>query len=166
MSRNKEKSMRRRILMIPACLALLALPPVAEGKQIAIVASPESDIFSKITEEDVKNIYTGKVSFFQGEKITVAETKQEPLFDVFIQEVLKISESSYRTLWLRKVFSEGAVSPKQIKTPPELFRFIIENKNAIGFAWLNEVETAGSKNAPSVKILLVIEVPKKQGAGK
>jgi hypothetical protein len=148
-------------IWILASLTLLAVQTadvLAKGRQIAFVVSSESVLSPKLTLDDVKKTYTGRMDSHEGQKIALTELRQKPLFTVFLKEVLEIGESSYQTLWLKKVFSEGAIAPRQAKTSAELIRFISENRNALGFLWMDEIKSAEGQTAQGVKILFAFDV--------
>lgn len=139
-------------------LALFSLIAIAfsqeklSAQEIAVIVNAESPVPEKSTLDDVKNIFTGKTKIWGKTVIAPCEFSEEKVLASFLVNVVNMQKSAYKSLWVKKVFGEGAKPPKAFEKAEEMLKFISETKGAIGF--LLEKDVKGKEG--TIKILLTV----------
>jgi ABC-type phosphate transport system substrate-binding protein len=133
------------ILCISALLFLI-LCSHAEA-QIAIIVNKNNSI-SKLSSDDLKNIYLGKITSFSNNKRIIL-TEYAPLKEKFYKIVLDKSLRNVKKYWISFVLSgKSANPPIEYKDIDNAKSFVSQNNGAICFVNLSDVDK-------SVKVLTI-----------
>ena len=117
---------------------------------VAVVVHPDNN--SVLDERQVRYMFLGKMKTFKdGSKpkiydLVVGNAARE----VFINRILKKSESDLNSYWSRMMFSSKGKPPVEMATSKDLVKAISLNPDAIGYMDASDVDD-------SVKVLLLIE---------
>ena len=107
--------------------------------QLVVVVHPENPI-SNLSMDELKMIYTGKVSNFQhGENIVLTQTKG--LTKEFYGIVLKKTPNKVLKYWINLVFSGVSVTPPlECRSEEDTITTVINHIGAIGFIEYSNVD--------------------------
>ncbi|MDQ7054532.1 MAG: hypothetical protein Q9P14_17205 [candidate division KSB1 bacterium] len=98
--------------------------------------------------EELRLIFLGQITTVRaGREFALAAYK--PLHNLFLKKVVKMSPYRYRKHWIRLIFAgHGAAPPKQFENPKAMKQFVLENRCAIAFIDVRDVDD-------SVKVLKI-----------
>ena len=140
------------ILPLFSLIAMAFFQEKLSAQEIAIIINAESPVPEKFTLDDVKNIFTGKTKVLGKTVIAPCELSEEKALTSFLVNVLNMQKSAYKSLWVKKVFGEGAKPPKAFEKSEEMLKFVSETKGAIGFLLEKDVKGKEEK----IKIILTV----------
>ena len=140
------------ILPLFSLIAMAFFQEKLSAQEIAIIINAESPVPEKFTLDYVKNIFTGKTKVLGKTVIAPCELSEEKALTSFLVNVLNMQKSAYKSLWVKKVFGEGAKPPKAFEKAEEMLKFVSETKGAIGFLLEKDVKGKEEK----IKIILTV----------
>lgn len=106
----------------------------------------------EMTQKELKDIYLGNKESANGTKLLLADQRDKKIFEVFISQFIGMSASSYKSHWVKKLFSLGAAVPKVVDGPAEMIKYVSENQGAIGYVWKSDIK-GNERGVRAVKIL-------------
>ncbi len=116
---------------------------------ILIVTNPGTDI-SSLKTKDVKDIFTGKRTRWNGSgKIILATLKDPGVHREFLRRFVKKTPSQFRNFWRRKVFTGEGKNPKAFDSEAALIAFVSKTKGAVGYI--------SSPKRKGVKIVTILD---------
>lgn len=98
------------LLMVLSCgLPAQQKPAEAKGVDVAVIVNPMNPVDS-VTSGDLRKIFSGeKLSWKNGLPVAVfVRAPQAHEREVLLNRVLRMTESEYRTYWVKKVYSGEA----------------------------------------------------------
>lgn len=111
--------------------AFIALAVTAEP--LVVVVHPTNPI-GPLSQEDVKNIFLGKVkSFPNGALALPVDQPKGELQSSFMGQVLNKNEGEMRAYWASQIFTGKGKPPQVAKSNDEVGTVIKDNKNAISY---------------------------------
>ena len=101
--------------------------------EISVIVN--NDNASTLDEKLVKRIYLGKAkSFPAGGKVTALTLKDDaPVSEAFRQNVLKKSNSQYKSHWSKLAFTGKGTPPTEVSSESEMISTVKSDVTAIGF---------------------------------
>ena len=101
--------------------------------EISVIVN--NDNASRLDEKLVKRIYLGKAkSFPAGGKVTALTLKDDaPVSEAFRQNVLKKSNSQYKSHWSKLAFTGKGTPPTEVSSESEMISTVKSDVTAIGF---------------------------------
>lgn len=105
----------------------------------------------EMTQKELKDIYLGNKESANGTKLLLADQRDKKIFEVFISHFIGMSASSYKSHWVKKLFSLGAAVPKVVDGPAEMIKYVSENQGAIGYVWKSDIK-GNERGVRAVKI--------------
>ena len=131
-----------------ACMALLALPLLANADIVVIVNS--SSALSSVKKSDLARVFLGKSNDLPGAgKVVpinlVATSKTREAFD---KKMLNRSPAQMKSYWSRQLFSGEGTPPDEVKTDADMLQRISSDAKTIGY-----VDSAAVND--SVKVIQV-----------
>jgi len=121
--------------MLFCSLASVSGSVLAEG----VVVITSEDNKENITEDDVRNIFLGKVGEFssgkKAEPLNIIST--DPSYEIFSRRVLRKSPSQLRAYWAKRVFTGKGLPPVVVGTKEELLEAVTEKDSRISYVELN-----------------------------
>lgn len=135
-------------LALPVLLSMIAWSPVSVA-EIAIVVHPDND--STIDKRTVRNIFLGKARAYpNGSKARPLDLSAgDDARTVFVDKVLRKSESNLNAYWARMLFSSKAKPPTEMSNAAEVLNKVKSDKRAIAYVDVADVDD-------SVKVVMVI----------
>ena len=99
---------------------------------IAVIVNPANN--STISQDDVKNIYLGKMkSFSDGSSIEPVNLEDGATKDAFDDKALNKSASQLKAYWSKLIFTGKAKPPATANNENEMIKAVSSNANAIGY---------------------------------
>lgn len=107
--------------------------------QIIVVVNYENPI-EDISLLELKQMYLGEIiSFSNGERVVLAE--HADLKEMFCETILDLSLLQFKKHWMRLIFSgNNSTAPTAFENLKKLKNYIIDNKGAIAFVNLTDVD--------------------------
>ncbi|MBN1627161.1 MAG: substrate-binding domain-containing protein [Deltaproteobacteria bacterium] len=135
--------------MISTLMAMmLMIPDMAIAGDIVIIGN-QSVAESKLSKQDVKNIYLGRKTFWSGKKKIVFVTLGNADLSVkFLAEYINMIPSRYADYWLNKVYTGQGSPPRSFASDKEMIDFVARTEGAIGYV-------SSGKGLDNVKIFAV-----------
>lgn len=136
-----------------AALAAMTLVGASQAQtpaKLAVVAHP-SNAETKLTLEQVQDIYLGRTTIFPGGKRVVAVDQKDssPSKGRFLELVLKRDAGQVKAHWSKLIFSGQGVPPAVVGADAEVKSWVARNPDALGY--LDASQADGS-----VKVLLTL----------
>jgi ABC-type phosphate transport system substrate-binding protein len=149
--KNKIKHSYLRGCHIFVTILLLLLVTVNCQAQIAIIVNKSNPI-SEISLNELKAIFLGKQAYFKDNTTPIILVDFKSDVDEFCQKVYGYSGKTMNKHWFQLIFSGTSVNvPKKVTSIENLFDFIANNENAIGYINLKNIPA----NAQGYKILKI-----------
>ena len=117
-----------------ACTLLLAGALQAAALDGVVVIANESVTVDSISAADLKNIYTGRTTYWpdgQSVKLAVLDDQITDKTDAAFEEISGMDASHFKTFWQRMVFSGRGQMPKEIGDTASLVAYVASTKGAI-----------------------------------
>ena len=112
------------------CAALCVLASSAFALDGFVVVGNESVSATSLSTVELKNIYTGKTTYWQGGQAIVIAVLPDKT-DAGLQQVCSMDTSSFKTFWQRLVFSGRGQEPKKANDTDSLVALVASTKGAI-----------------------------------
>ena len=106
----------------------------------------------EMTQKELKDIYLGVKEKEREVTLLPADQKDKKIFGEFLSQLVGMSAASYKSHWVKKLFSLGAAVPKVVDGPIEMINYVSENAGAIGYVWKSDLK-GNEKGIRAVKIL-------------
>jgi hypothetical protein len=139
----------RLILLITALTAVL--PARGADRAVVLVVSAASPVVG-LDSIEVRKLFLGIPVMTAGRALhPVNNFSDERLRQIFLQQVVAMSQWAYDRRILSQVLREGRPRPLELTSPSGLLRTLQADPGAVSFAWRGDV--AGN---PQIKILRVL----------
>jgi ABC-type phosphate transport system substrate-binding protein len=123
----------------------------SESQDVVVIVKTNSPVPVEITQKELKDIYLGNKESVDGVKLLLADQKDKEIFEVFISQFIGMSTGSYKSHWVRRLFSFGAAVPKVVDGTAEMIKYVSENQGAIGYVWKSDIK-GNERGVRAVKI--------------
>lgn len=124
--------MKRLILLI---LAVVGTASSGFGATIVVHGGSGA---SEITRDEVKNIFLGKSTRWQGSAVKLAVLDSGDAESAY-PELTGKSASQFESYWKRLVFTGRGIMPKTFSSDADLLAYVAETPGAVGFIVGSEV---------------------------
>jgi len=121
------------------------------SQDLVVIVNTNSPLPVEITQKELKDIYLGNKETVDGLKLLLADQKDKKIYEVFISDFIGMSTGSYKSHWIRRLFSFGAAVPKVVEGPAEMIKYISENQGAIGYLWKSDIK-GNDRRVRAIKI--------------
>ena len=105
---------------------------------------------SSISENDLKLIFTKKISELNGHPVTIALLSKGNIHAEFVKMYLNRSATQYDRFWKKALFSGSPPLPLIVSTEAEMLRYVNYTEGAIGY-----VGTIDQVKYPDIRVLSV-----------
>ena len=120
----------RNVLFLGLITILFA--SVSYGQNVVII-NPNLQA-TEVSSSDLSNIYLGKSSTLNGNKVSPVDQKQSSaVAQAFRSNVLKIGESDYQNRWVEKMLSGEASPPPTKASDAEVIEFVKSTSGGLGY---------------------------------
>ena len=140
--------MRRRLLVLLACLALVPAPRARADEPLVIIVNLESGV-TRLTREQAEGIFMGRQKRLPSGLVALpVEQLLPPEARLrFYQYLVHLPITEIRAYWARMYFSGQAQPPRQTQSAEETVEVVMANRGAIGFLVKDGVD-------PRVRVVL------------
>jgi hypothetical protein len=152
--------MRRRCLGLLTVASLLwcvlvvtAGPLLAEPAENIVIVANQLYPVSKLTMEQVQEIYLGRRTIEQFLRIRPIDQSDPTIRTAFLRSVLNLSKVAYIDHWNRLLFQQGGLPPLLKDSPEDVIKELLKTDGSIGYLWDQDW-----KMQSGLKVLLVIPV--------
>jgi hypothetical protein len=129
-------------------------PLIAEtGEQQIVIVANQLYPVSKLTEEQVREIYLGRRTIEQFLRIRPIDQSDPTIRTAFLHSVLNLSKEAYIDHWNRLLFQQGGLPPLLKDSPGDVIKELLKTDGSIGYLWNHDW-----KQQSDLKVLLVIPV--------
>ena len=123
-----------------------------EDQNVIVIVNASSPLSLEMSRSEIKDIYMGVKEKEKGVKLLLTDQKDKKIFGEFLSQFIGMSASSYKSHWVKKLFSLGIAVPKVMDGPIEMIKYVSENTGAIGYVWESDIK-GNEKGMRAVKIL-------------
>ena len=122
----------RRVLAVPALLALLGAFPALCGEPVVIVNRASG--VEKLTRDEVTNIFMGRQKRLPSGIVAlrIEQNHTSSIRSRFYELLLGKEEAEIDAYWARLLFSGQAQPPQRADSAQEVLKLVASNKGAIG----------------------------------
>lgn len=138
---------------IAAALLILvgAATPALGRQELALIVSPQSQV-DELDAPLARRLFLGLTVADHGVRLRPLLNESDPLMtDVFLQQIVSMSDSNYHRYLLRLVLIQGRAKPTVYKTSHELIDAVASDPATVGYAWVKDVLAD-----PRVRILRIV----------
>jgi hypothetical protein len=140
-------------LLLPLFLALMlgAFQPARAGETLVLIVSARSDI-DQLDSSLVRKLFLGLTVIQKGERLRpVLNESDAELKELFLQNVVSMSDITYDRYVLRQSLLRGQTQPGSYKNTADLVDAVANDPQVVGYAWARDVA-----HDPRVRILRVL----------
>jgi hypothetical protein len=150
MERGVLLAMRRALLTL---VLLFALQGSAWAEERSVVLVVRAD--STVTDLDslaVRKLFLGLPVFVNGNPLyAVRNRSDEQLDEIFLQQIVAMSQSAYDRQVLQGLNRQGSIRPPEATSPAQVLQGLYADPNAVSFMWLRDVS-----HNPRVRVIRVL----------
>ena len=117
----------RRALLTPLATLLLCALSEATAADIFVIAHPDT----KVAVEAIRDVYIGEKQFAGELKIIPIDNASAQ--SDFLSKVLKLDQTRYANLWVKKSFREALNPPAVRNSDKEIVDFVRKTPGAISY---------------------------------
>ncbi|MCF6310076.1 MAG: substrate-binding domain-containing protein [Sulfurimonas sp.] len=130
-----------QLKIFSAAFSLMAMMVTPSFAEVAVIVNPQN-LVSEISVKDLKHIYrTKKTTWSTGEKIEVVNLKKEDSVRVkFSNVILKKTPAKMEKYYLKRALKGKGQAPKLLNSSSDIKEFVKNNKGAIGYIDVNDVD--------------------------
>jgi len=124
-----------------AILALLlsAATPAFAGEELVLIVSTRSDI-DQLDSPLVRRLFLGLTVTQHGSRLRPVLNEADPeIKDLFLQNIVSMSDSTYDRYVLRLALLQGRTQPTVYKSNAELINAVAADTAVVGYAWARDV---------------------------
>jgi hypothetical protein len=136
-----------------ALLALLlnAATPVFAAEELVLIVSTHSDI-DQLDSPLVRRLFLGLTVTQHGSRLHPVLNEADPAIkELFLQNIVSMSESTYDRYVLRLSLLQGRTQPTVYRDNAELINAVAADPTVIGYVWARDVA-----HDPRVRILRIV----------
>jgi hypothetical protein len=121
-----------------------------EGK-VALIAAGGSGI-EAMSLKDIRRLYLGlKSADNKSVRSPVLNIQSEELYDEFLKNIMRMTESSYKRKQVKAIFRKGKEKIREVTSLEELNQHLLKNKGDVSFIEVTSIESM--ENIEVVQIL-------------
>jgi hypothetical protein len=130
---------------------LLATKSLRAAEQLVLVVSADSKI-EQLDSREVRKLFLGLTVTQHGERLRPVLNESDPrVKDIFLQNVVSMSDTTYDRSVLRLALIQGQAKPIAYKDISLLLKAVIADPTAVSYAWAKDVA-----HEPRIKSLRII----------
>jgi hypothetical protein len=121
-------------------LLLSAASPAVAGEQLVLIVSSRSDI-DQLDSPLVRRLFLGLTVTQHGTRLRpLLNESDTQLRDIFLQNIVSMSESIYDRYLLQLSLKQGRTQPMVYRENSQLINSVAGDTAAVSYAWLKDVE--------------------------
>jgi hypothetical protein len=153
-SRNSVKTVLAKgyaALMLSVVLLLCAAAPADAGEELVLIVSAQSNI-DPLDSTLVRKLFLGLTVNQLGSRLRpVLNESDDRIKELFLQNVVSMSDSNYDRYILRLSLLQGRTQPTVFKDKKKLIDAIAADPSAVGYVWAKDV--AGDARVKVIRVL-------------
>jgi hypothetical protein len=140
----------RRLLTIVLILCLVA-PARPTSREVVLVVREDSPV-TDLDSVTLRKLFLGLPVLVNGSPLHPLRDRSDPQLDeIFLQQIVAMSQSSYDRQILIGVNRQRALRPPEFDSTPQLVAALSADPNAVSFMWLRDVG-----HNPRIRVIRVI----------
>jgi len=147
-SSNPVKSLAAAAFLV---LLLGSAAPAIAGEELVLIVSAHSDV-DQLDSPLVRRLFLGLTVTQHGTLLRPVLNEGDPkIKDLFLQNIVSMSDSTYDRYVLRLTLLQGRTQPPVYKSSAELVNAVAGDPTVVGYVWAKDVV-----HDPRVKVLRVV----------
>jgi len=147
-SSNPVKSLAAAAFLV---LLLGRAAPAIAGEELVLIVSAHSDV-EQLDSPLVRRLFLGLTVTQHGTRLRPVLNEADPkIKDLFLQNIVSMSDSTYDRYVLRLTLLQGRTQPPVYKSSAELVNAVAGDPTVVGYVWAKDVV-----HDPRVKVLRVV----------
>lgn len=125
----------KTIAAVSAIAASISFPTLsqAQGADFLVIAHPDIRV-ETVPRAKIADIYQGKQRKWEGgETIHVAMLKSGPAHETFARDIVGLTPSKLKNIWMTIIFTGKGMPPKVFRFPADLVEYVADTRGAIGY---------------------------------
>jgi len=132
-------------------LLLSAATPAFAAEELVLIVSTRSDV-DQLDSPLVRRLFLGLTVTQHGTLLRPVLNEADPkIKDLFLQNIVSMSDSTYDRYVLRLTLLQGRTQPPVYKSSAELVNAVAGDPTVVGYVWAKDVV-----HDPRVKVLRVV----------
>jgi ABC-type phosphate transport system substrate-binding protein len=122
-------------------VGIFLLFPCTGGADDVVIITNKSVSADTLKEEDVKNIFIGKMtSWNDNQKINFATLPNgDEIHRAFLKKFIKRTPEQYLRYWKKQIFTGKSRLPRSFQTEKGLLEYVASTKGAIGYVSTGQI---------------------------
>jgi hypothetical protein len=147
-SSNPVKSIAAAAFLV---LLLSTATPAFAGEELVLIVSTRSDV-DQLDSPLVRRLFLGLTVTQHGNRLRPVLNEADPeIKDLFLQNIVSMSDSTYDRYVLRMALLQGRTQPTMYRANAQLINAVAADPTVVGYVWARDVV-----RDPRVKILRVV----------
>src|ERR1700692_2798627 len=127
------------VLMIGLVLLLGAAAPALAGEELVLIVSVQSN-FDQLDSPLIRRLFLGLTVTQHGSRLRpVLNESDEKIKELFLQNVVSMSDSNYDRYVLRLALLQGRTLPMVYRNTTALVSAVAADPAVVGYAWARDV---------------------------
>lgn len=142
----------KKIAVTTVLVTLLIMArPASAAEQLVLIVSADSKI-EQLDSHEVRKLFLGLTVIHNGDRLRpVLDEVDARVKEIFLQNIVSMSETTYDRSVLRLALIQGQVKPVAYRDIALLIRAVIADPTVVSYAWAKDVA-----NDPRIKVLRVL----------
>jgi hypothetical protein len=133
----------RRLLAI--AVLLLLMTPVRPASEVVVLVVPANSPVASLDSVSMRKLFLGLPVLLNGKLLHPLRNRTDPRLDeIFLQQVVAMSESSYDRQILNAVNRQGVLRPPEYPSLPALLAALAADPDSVSYMWQRDVGHNGS----------------------
>ena len=142
----------RRQLLIAVALLLGVLGPARPASQTVVLVVRSDSAVTTLDSVSVRKLFLGVPVLVNGTPLHPVRNRSDTLLDeVFLQQIVAMSQSTYDRQTLIGVNRQGWLRPAELASTTRVVETLLADPNAISFMWLRDVA-----HEPRIRVVRVL----------
>jgi hypothetical protein len=142
--------MRRALLTLALLFGLLA--PTWGGQSSVVLVVRADSVVTDLDSIAVRKLFLGFPVFVGGNPLhAVRNRSDEQLDEIFLQQIVAMSESAYDRQVLIGLNRQGSIRPAEVTTVERALQDLYADSNAVSYMWLRDVA-----HNPRIRVIRVL----------
>ena len=130
---------------------LAAANPASAAEQLVLIVSADSKV-EQLDSNELRKLFLGLTVTHGGDRLRpVLNEADARVKEIFLQNIVSMSETTYDRSVLRLALIQGQVKPVLYKDIGLLLRAVVADPTAVSYAWAKDVA-----HDPRIKVLRVL----------
>ena len=137
-SRDPVKRIAAQVFLV---LLLSAAAPALAGEELVLIVAADSNV-KQLDSSSVRKLFLGLTVQRGGERLRPLLNESDTrLKEVFLQNIVSMSDSTYDRHVLQLSLEQGRKQPKVYQSNAQLINSVAADPTAVSYVWLRDVES-------------------------